>query len=99
MAFRLLFYPNALAELSRLRLDAGLRGRCKAVNKALGRLEVDPKHPGLHTHKLNGETCPHGDSVWQAYAENDRPSAYRIKFCYPPKVPDEINVIDIVQHD
>jgi hypothetical protein len=44
--------------------------------------------------------CQHGEenAIWQAYAENGRPGAYRITFCYPPNQADVITVIDITHH-
>jgi hypothetical protein len=94
----LLYYATALAELNRLSLEGSLKDREKAVKKALAHLERDPRHPGLHTHKLKGELCPHGGDVWQAYAENKRAGAYRITFCYPPGEANTIHVIDIMMH-
>jgi len=96
--FRLLYNPPAFAELSRLSLEGSLKERGRAVKKALAHLERDPRHPGLHTHKLKGELCPHDGDVWQAYAENKRPGAYRITFCYPPGEANTILVIDLMMH-
>jgi hypothetical protein len=98
VAFKLGFGPSAVAELTRLSLDSGEKVHEKAVKKALGQLERDPRHPGLHTHKLAGVRCPHNQDVWQAYAQNNRPGAYRITFCYPPGDLGAILVIDIMHH-
>jgi hypothetical protein len=98
VGFRLLVYPSAAAELSKLANDGGLVKRGKAVRKALGLLETNPRHPGLQTHKLQGMTCPHGNDLFEAYAENNRPGAYRITFCYPPGEQNVIVVVDIMVH-
>jgi hypothetical protein len=72
--------------------------RFKAVRKALRLLRVDPRHPSLNTHKWHGEKCAHGDVMFEAYAENNTPGAYRIFFCYPPDTPGTICVIAITPH-
>jgi hypothetical protein len=96
-AFRLELSPSAIAELSWLKAN-GLEGRLKAVRKALGRLETEPRHPALNTHKYKGRKCPHDGDLFDAYAENNRPSAYRVFFCYPPGEKHTILIVDIVQH-
>lgn len=98
MGFRLLFYPSATAELSKLAGDGNLKKREKAVKKALAFLEANPRHPGLNTHKLEGLRCPHDGDLFEAYAENNRPGAYRITFCYPPDQQNTIAVVDIIVH-
>lgn len=56
----------------------------KAVRKALRFLAENPRHPSLNTHEWKSEPCPHGDKLWEAYAENQTSGAFRIFFCYPP---------------
>ncbi len=52
MAFELLFTKRASRQLDALEADDGLAKRLKAVRKALGMLETNPRHPGLNTHKF-----------------------------------------------
>jgi hypothetical protein len=54
------------------------------VQKALGFLEVDPHHPGLHTHEFTSLTGANGEKVFEAYAQNNTPGAYRIFWHYGP---------------
>jgi hypothetical protein len=77
--------PAAAAQLDELERDAGLHRQLKAVRKALGFLQVDPNYPGLNVHPFKGTPCPHGDTLFEAYAQNKTPGAYRIFFCYPPQ--------------
>ena len=56
----------------------------KAVKKCLKLLSENPRYPGLNTHAWKGKDCPHGETLWEAYAENKTPGAYRVFFCYPP---------------
>ena len=51
MAFEILFTERAASQLDALESDDGLAKRLKAVRKALGMLEANPRHPGLNTHK------------------------------------------------
>ncbi len=44
--------------------------RFKAVRKALGYLESNPRHPGLNTHKFSSLQGPFGEEIFEAYAEN-----------------------------
>jgi hypothetical protein len=95
---RLEFGPAAIAELSRLQADAGLSKRLKAVRAALGKMEADLRRAGLNTHKYKGKPCPHGLDLFEAYAQNKTPGAYRIFFCYPPGQAGVIFIVDIVDH-
>lgn len=95
--FELLFTDGADADLTRLEEDKGLEKRLKAVNKALGYLETNPKHPGLNTHEFTSLSKQYGMKVYEAYAENNTPAAYRIFWHYGPdkKV---ITIIAITAH-
>ena len=78
MAFELLFTERASRQLDALEADDGLAKRLKAVRKALGMLETNPRHPGLNTHKFESIKGPNGEEVFEAYAENKTPAAWRI---------------------
>jgi len=54
------------------------------VRKAIGYLEIDPHHPSLNTHEFTSLTGAHGEKVFEAYAQNNIPSAYRIFWHYGP---------------
>jgi hypothetical protein len=84
MAFKLLFTDEASANLDALKSDAGLAKRLKAVRKALGFLETNPRHPGLKTHKYSSLSGPNGEEVFEAYAENQTAAAYRVFWFYGP---------------
>lgn len=84
MTFILKFTPQAEADLQSLEADQSLLKRLKAVRKALGYLETNPRHPGLNTHKYSALTAPNGGEIFEAYAENRTPAAYRIFWFYGP---------------
>ena len=84
MNFKLSYTSEASAQLDALEKDKGLIKRWKAVRKALGYLETNPRHPALHTHKYSSLQGPNGEEVFEAYAENKTPAAYRIFWYYGP---------------
>ena len=61
-------------------------------------MEGNLRHPGLRTHKLAGLTCPHGKDLFEAYAQNHTPGAYRVFFCYPPGVKGALLIVDVAEH-
>lgn len=71
--------------------------RLKAVQKALGYLQTNPRHPGLNTHKYNSLSGPNGEDVFEAYAQNKTPGAYRIFWYYGPENK-AITIIAITPH-
>lgn len=83
--YELLFHPDAINALKTLEEDAGLARQHKAVIKALDFLKENPRYPGLNAHSMTGVSCPHGDVLFTAYAQNNTPAAMRIFFCYQPK--------------
>ncbi len=97
MTFELLFTPQADTDLDALEADAGLAKRLKAVRKALGLLETNPRHPGLNTHKFSLLKGPGGEEVFEAYAENRTPAAWRIFWYYGPDMK-QITILAITPH-
>ena len=82
--FDLLFAAEAEANLKILEGNPGLLKRFKSVCKALGYLASNPRHPSLSTHEYTSLSAKLGSKVFEAYAENQTPGAYRIFWCYGP---------------
>lgn len=97
MLFRLKFTEQAKSDYEILLSDAGLSKRLKAVRKTLGYLELNPRHPSLNTHEYSSISAPDGSKVFEAYAENNTPAAYRIFWHYGPDK-NEITIIAITPH-
>lgn len=97
MTFELLFTDQADADLTALEADASLSKRLKAVRKALGLLETNPRHPGLNTHKFSSLKGSGGEEVFEAYAENKTPAAWRIFWYYGPDKK-QITILAITPH-
>lgn len=73
--------------------------KLKKVRRVLGYLQANPRHPSLNTHLYKGYTNPFDSSgsIFEAYAENKTPGAYRIFWCYGPDRGD-ITILAITPH-
>jgi hypothetical protein len=62
-------------------------GLFKEVAKSVRQLANDPRHPSLKCHHYSDLIHPYDphEKVWEAYAQNKTPGAYRIFWCYGPK--------------
>jgi hypothetical protein len=84
---------------SKRRKSSKQEGLFKQVAKAIQHLSQDPRHRGLQTHEYT--SLPHpfdtGGKVFEAYAQNKTPGAYRIFWCYGPER-DELTIIAITPH-
>ena len=94
---KLKFTNEAASQLKNLKENAGLAKRYKAALKALGYLEINPRHPGLNTHPYDSLCGANKEKVYEAYAENQTPGAYRIFWHYGPDK-NEITIIAITPH-
>lgn len=97
MAFQLKFTKEADENLLILERNKNFEKRLKAVRKALGYLETNPRHPRLNTHKYHSISGENGEEIFEAYAENQTPSAYRIFWHYGPGK-SVITIIAITPH-
>lgn len=104
MKWKLKFTPTADAQLTALEKSPTTATLITQVRKALGFLEIDPRHPGLRTHEFTSLTGAHGEKIFEAYAQNDTPGAYRIFWHYGPdeikgrKRTPVISVVAITRH-
>lgn len=96
-AFKLLFTKQADSDLNLLEENTNLKKRLKSVRKALGYLETNPRHPSLNTHKYTSLEGGDGEEIFEAYAENKTPAAYRIFWHYGPDKK-TITIIAITPH-
>lgn len=82
--FRLEYSPKAKAQFEALEAEKSQTKQFKAVRKTLGLMETNLRHPGLHTHKFESLAGPEGEPVFEAYAENQTPAAFRVFWHYGP---------------
>jgi hypothetical protein len=92
-----MFTDQADSDLTDLEENANLKKRLKAVRKALGYLQTNPRHQSLNTHKFSSLQGQNGEEVFEAYAENSTPAAYRIFWHYEPER-ENITIIAITAH-
>lgn len=95
--FEIFLTDQAKEQLNKLKTDRGLLKKYKAVKKSLQFLSQNPRHPGLQTHEYTTLTGPDGEKVFEAYAEQDTPAAYRI-FWYYGLGKNQITIIAITPH-
>ena len=97
--FDLAFTEEADKELRRLEHARDKVGLVKQIKKTLGYLQTNPRHPSLKTHPYHSIANPYHphEKVFEAYAQNNTPSAYRVFWCYGPQRR-QITVIAITPH-
>jgi len=112
MSFAILWLPDSAAQYAKIRDDAlagqlpegkgksnKAQGLFKQVHKCIQQLSDSPRHPGLQTHEYHG--MPHlfdeNQKVFEAYAQNRTPGAYRVFWCYGPGR-NQITIIAITPH-
>lgn len=76
-----------------------VEGLFKQVHRTLELLAQNPRHPGLRTHEYDSIPNPINpkEKVFEAYAQNKTPGAYRIFWCYGPGKK-QITIIAITPH-
>jgi hypothetical protein len=90
---------RSAAEKSKGPKSSKQAGLFKQVAKAIQLLGENPRHPGLQTYAYDSLEHPfdQGEKVFEAYAQNRTPGAYRIFWCYGPGRGD-ITIIAITPH-
>jgi hypothetical protein len=68
----------------RLKTDPSQQARYKAVRKTMEFLAVNPRHRSLQTHEYLSLQGPQGEKVFEAYAQQRTPAAYRVFWYYGP---------------
>lgn len=84
MKFELKFSEKADEQLEALENTPSKKAACKAVKKILGYMEANLRHPSLKTHEFTSMKGKKGEKVFEAYAQNDTPGAYRVFWHYGP---------------
>lgn len=97
MIFKIKFTIEAEEHILELQANKSKKARFKAVGKVLGLMTVNLRHPSLNTHKFDGFVSPFGGDVFESYAQNKTPGAYRIFWVYGPQK-SEITILAITPH-
>lgn len=95
--FEIFLTDQTKKQLEKLKADKGLKKRYNAVKKTINYLSSDPKHKSLRTHEFTSLKGSTGEKIFEAYAEQSTPSAYRVFWCYGPDK-NQITIVAITPH-
>lgn len=95
--FEIILTERARNHWNALKTNMGLAKRLQAVRKTLRFLSENPRYPGLRTHEFTVLKGPKGEKVFEAYAEQSSPAAYRVFWYYGPEK-NQITIIAITPH-
>ena len=84
MQRKIKFTPTADKQYAELEDSPSKAAIFEQVRKAVGYLELNPHHPSLNTHEFTSLSGVSGEKVFEAYAQNNTPGAYRIFWHYGP---------------
>ena len=82
--FDLQWTAQAEGTYNLLKADPSQKRRYEAVRKSIKFLAADPRHNSLQTHEYTSLKGPNGEKVFEAYAQQKTPSAYRVFWFYGP---------------
>jgi hypothetical protein len=94
---KLIATQTAKRHLVELEQDPSKKAILKAVRKTLALMENNLRHPSLNTHEFTSLSGPTDEKVFEAYAQQKTPCAYRIFWYYGPRK-GELTIIAIVPH-
>ena len=97
MIFNLIFNDDAKDQFQKLKKSNDKQSIFKAICKALAFMETNLHHPSLNTHEFSSLKGPSGEKVFESYAQNNTPGAYRIFWYYGPSKK-EITIAAIIPH-
>ena len=80
-----------------LKADVSQKKRYNDVKKTLRFLAKNPRHNSLQTHEYLSLKGPNGEKIFEAYAEQKTPAAYRVFWYYGPSK-GSITIIAITPH-
>lgn len=93
----ILLTDTAREQLTEIENDHSRKHIEKAVKKALALMQHNLRHPSLNTHEFTSLKGPHGEKVFEAYAQHNTPCAYRV-FWYYGLRKNQISVAAITPH-
>lgn len=94
--FKLNYTDLAKQQFKELQEDKSKHAQFKAVGKALAYMQQNLRHPALNTHEYSKLSQQKGYKVFESYAQNHSPGAYRIFWRYAEK--ETIEIIAITTH-
>lgn len=95
--YKLLLTDTSKKELAELKHEKSKKAVLNAVIKSLKFLETNPKHPSLNSKPYKSLSGPDGEKIWESYAQQHTPGAYRIFWFYGPGRK-QITITSIIPH-
>lgn len=96
MRFEILLSPEAIRQFNLLQNPAH-KAVFKAVDKTIQLIAANLRHPSLNTHEFHGLSGPGREKIFESYAQNRTPGAFRIFwFCGPGK--GSLTILTITPH-
>ncbi len=95
--FELYWTGEAGENYNLLKNDPSQKKRYKAVKKTIEFLATNPRHNSLQTHEYMSLYGPNGEKVFEAYAQQRTPAAYRI-FWYYGLGRNQLTIVAITPH-
>jgi hypothetical protein len=96
-SFILEWTPEAKANYNSLKTDASKKKQYKAVKKTLNYLATNPRHNSLNSHPFYSLRGPNGETIFESYAQQKTPAAYRVFWYYGPSRA-RITIVAITPH-
>ena len=95
--FEIFLSGAAKEQLEKLKADNGLSKRYNAVKKTISLLSSEPRYKSLKTHEFTSLKGPAGEKIFEAYAQQSIPAAYRVFRCYGP-LKSQTTIVAITPH-
>lgn len=96
LLFEIEWTDEAKAQYAVLKNTPSLKARYKAVKKTIKFLP-NLRHPSLETHEFESLKGPNREKVYEAYAQQKTPAAYRVFWYYGP-TQGTITILTITAH-
>lgn len=95
--FEIKFTVKSEEQFNKLKNTKSKKAQFKAVGKTIAYMKINLRHPSLNTHKFSDMESPFGGVVFESYAQNKTPGAYRVFWVYGPNLT-QITVLAITPH-
>jgi len=95
--FEIFWTNRSEKDFNLLKNNPSSRKRYEAVKKTIKLLAHNPHHNSLQTHEFSSLKGPRGEKVFEAYAEQSTPAAYRVFWYYGP-LKNQITILAITKH-
>ncbi len=95
--FKIDFTEHSFEQFTKLTSDPSSKKVAKAIVKSIALMTNNLRHPSLNTHKYDDLVGPNGEDIFESYAQNNTPGAYRIFWYYGPGKK-RITILEISPH-